>query len=147
MRIKLDQLFRFKIVPANRLRGDEPQLSFAIDTNIIDIAQRINKWNEPLILRIKTEKAFLWTDPEQTFRINRKGGDQIARQAAVILVSNIEDFEAVTVETIQAVFGAKPHEAVLILYAAKNRIIRQPIFNFIMPEVVGLRVCKANHDQ
>jgi hypothetical protein len=44
----------------------------------------------------------------------------------------------IAVEPVQAVPGAEPHKAILVLHAAQDAVIRQAILYLVMPEIIRL---------
>jgi hypothetical protein len=51
----------------------------------------------------------------------------------------MEGSEIISIESIQTILCAEPHESIAILYAAKNGIVRQTILHLEVPEIIRLR--------
>ncbi len=76
--------------------------------------------------------------------IHKEGPDKIAAQTIGGVGVVVEDLKRITIKAVEAILGAEPHEAHLILHTAQHRIVRQPVFYLVMREVIRLAMCIAN---
>lgn len=58
--------------------------------------------------------------------------DKIITDAGGVFGDVAKDFECVAVKPVQPVFCAKPEKAFIILYAAKDGIVGEPVLHLVM---------------
>jgi hypothetical protein len=75
--------------------------------------------------------------PKRTIAIYFERLYRISYDRAWIVFLVAENFEIMSIETIQSLVGGKPHEALVILYDIKDLVLRQTIFSIVLvkPEV------------
>src|ERR1044072_346113 len=80
------------------------------------------------------EEPILSAYPEGAALVLKKGMDEIAPDTARILRVMAKYLESIAVKAVQAIFGAEPHKAPLVLQTTDNSVVRQAVLYLVVTE-------------
>lgn len=100
----------------------QPQYSLTVLTNVLDERNRV--LCKRLGRRVEFIEKLVASDPERTTAILEEGTNVHAAEAGGSSWIVNEQSEVVAVVTVQPILGAKPHEALIVLYDLVDFVLR-----------------------
>lgn len=100
----------------------------------------------PEIVAVRTiaVQSFFCTDENIAVGRFEKAVDKIIAEAEAVVVDASVHFEVQSVETVQAVVGAEPHESAAVLHGGPDAVMRKTVVGLIAAVQRGSgKVCQA----